>query len=115
MIDAKKINSFLHSNQVPQLYKAKVGEYLRIGLPQVPMTRHTQFVRVDREKQGDIDCFVEEQNTTSGEGSLLPRQIFGRAVHPGQMSIVLSAKNRLSGKNIPGVEPLDIVVEVLGG
>lgn len=112
MIDAKIINSFLHSSQVTQLYKAKVGEYLRIGLPQIPMTRHTQFVRLDKEKRGDVDCFIEEPVSGSGEGSLLPRQIIGKAVHPGKLSIILSAKDRLSGQKISGVEPLDIVVEV---
>lgn len=112
MIDAQKINTLLHSSRVPQLYKARVGESLRIGLPQIPMTRYTEFVQLEKEKWGDLNCFVEERVPNLGEGSLLPRQIFGKAISPGKLHIVLSAKDRLSGQKIPGVEPLDIVVEV---
>jgi hypothetical protein len=112
MIDAQKINTLLHSSQSNQLYKARVGEYIKIVLPRIPMTRYTEFVQLEKEKWGDLNCFVEEQAPDVGEGSLLPRQIFGRAVRPGKLHIVLSAKDILSGQKIPGVEPLNILVEV---
>jgi hypothetical protein len=112
MIDAQKINMLLHSNQAPQLYRARVGEYIRIVLPRIPMTRFTEFVQLEKEKWGDLNCFVEERVPDLGEGSLLPRQILGKAVCPGKVHFVLSATDSLSGMKIPNVEPLDILVEV---
>lgn len=111
-MDAQKINTFLHSDFVPHYYRAKVGDFLEISLPKVPLTRYTEFLRLEKEKKGDLNCFVEEQAPDQGEGSLLPRQISGRTVCPGTLHIVLSAKDALSGERVPNVEPLDIVVEV---
>jgi hypothetical protein len=96
----------------PQKYKIKVGESLTIGLPRIPITRYTEYLKLQKEKQGDLDCFIEELEPELGEGFLLPRQIIGRAVCPGRIHIILSAKDSISGETIPGVEPLDILVEV---
>lgn len=111
-MDANKINFFLHSAHVPNYYKAKAGDYLSISLPKIPLTRYTEFLRMEREQHGDVNCFVEEKSPNIGEGSLLPGRISGHAVCPGKVHFILSAKNRLSGQTVPGVEPLDIVVEV---
>jgi hypothetical protein len=111
-MDAQKINSLLHSEPIPHHYKAKVGERLEISLPRVPLTRHTEFLQVEKEKRGDLDSFVEEPAPEQGEGSLLPRQISGKTLRPGKLHMVFSAKDSISGQEIADVEPLDIIVEV---
>jgi hypothetical protein len=111
-VDAQKINSLLHSEPIPHHYRARVGERLEISLPRVPLTRHTEFLQLEKEKRGDLDSFVEEPAPEQGEGSLVPRQIVGRTLRPGKLHIVLSAKDSVSGEEIAGVEPLDILVEV---
>lgn len=102
----------LHGRPVAQRYTAKAGDYLKIDLPQIPFTRYTEFVRLATEKRGDTYCFAEMEAPDPGEGTLLPRQIIGRAVCPGEMHIVLRAVDSFSGEDIPDVKPLDIVVEV---
>jgi hypothetical protein len=111
-MDAQKINSMLHSEPFPHHYRAKVEERLEISLPRVPLTRHTEFLQVEKVKRGDLNSFVEELVPEQGEGSLLPRWVFGRPLRPGKVHIVLSAKDSISGREIADVEPLDIVVEV---
>ncbi len=111
-MDTQKINDLLHSDFVPDHYTAKVGDSISISLPRIPFTRFTEFLQVEQERQGDLECFIEERVTEQGEGSLLPREISGRTVCPGELHIVLSAKDSLSGERIADVEPLDIVVEV---
>ena len=114
MKDTERINALLHSGNVPSRYTARAGDYLKIELPKVPMTRYTQFVRLDKEKRGDTACFAEAEPPDAGEGTLLPNQIVGRAVCPGRLHIVLRAVDSLSGEEIPDVRPFDIVVEVEG-
>ena len=115
MMDSEKINEMLHSRGVRSRYTARAGDYLRIELPRVPMTRYTEFVRLDKEKRGDTACFAEMEPPDAGEGTLLPTQIVGRAVCPGRLHIVLRAVDSLSGKEIPDVQPFDIVIEIEGG
>jgi hypothetical protein len=76
------------------------------------MTRYTEYVRLAKETRGDTNCFAEIEPPDQGEGSLLPRQIIGRAICPGKFHIILRAVDSLSGQAIPDVKPLDIVVEV---
>jgi hypothetical protein len=111
-MDPEKISALLHAVPLPHYYKAKPGDFVTINLPRLPLTRYTEYLRMDRENWGDLNCFVEETPEPQGEGSLLPRHIRGQAVCPGTIHIVLSARDRLSGQQISGVEPLDIVVEV---
>ena len=112
-MDAERINILFHSVQLPDHYTAKIGESIIITLPRIPLTRYTEFLQVEWEKRGDTDCFIEEASSNQGEGSLLPRQIYGRAACQGKLHIVLNAKNRISGEMVPGVKPLDILVEVI--
>lgn len=114
MADSEMINAMLHSVAVPHLYTAKAGDYLKIELPKVPLTRYTEFVRLDKEKRGDMGCFAEMEPPDTGEGTLLPHQIVGRAICPGTLHIVLRAVDIFSGAEIPDVKPLDIVVEIEG-
>jgi hypothetical protein len=102
----------LHSEPIPHHYRGKVGERLVISLPRVSLTRYTEFLQVEKEKRGDLNSFVEELVSEQGEGSLLPRWVFGRTLRPGKVHIVLSAKDSISRQKIADVEPLDIVVEV---
>jgi len=44
MSEAEILNELLYSNGIKQTYTAKSGETLRIELPQIPITRQTQFV-----------------------------------------------------------------------
>lgn len=112
-MDSDKINSFLHSGQVPQHYVVKTGEVLEIILPKIPLTRHTEFLLLEGEKFGDIDSFLEMTPTPQqGEGTILLNKIKGRAIHPGKVHFVWRAKDSLSGEEIPDVQPLHIVVEV---
>jgi hypothetical protein len=110
-MDAQIINDLLHSGSIVKHYKAKVGDALRISLPGIPLTKYTQFLRLEKTLEGDQRCFVEEPQP-SQEGVLFPRQMLGRAACPGTVRIIWQAVNRLSGEAIPGVKPLEIVVEV---
>ena len=112
MPDYQKIDAMLHSSALPRRYRAKTGEFLTINLPRIPLTRYTEFVRLDKKTFGDIGCFIETDAPDQEEGSLLPRQIAGQARCPGEFHILLRAVNSLSGEEIPNVRPLDIVVEV---
>ena len=112
MQDYQKINAMLHSNALPLRYKAKPGQFLTIDLPRIPLTRYTEFVRLDKQTFGDVGCFVESEPPDQEEGSLLPRQIAGQARCPGEFHILLRAVDSLSGEEIPNVPPLDIVVQV---
>jgi hypothetical protein len=114
MSNSEMINAMLHSVAVPHLYTARAGDYVKIELPKVPLTRYTEFVRLDTEKSGDTGCFAELEPPDAGEGTLLPQQIVGRAICPGRLHIVLRAVDIFSGAEIPDVTPLDIVVEVKG-
>jgi hypothetical protein len=115
MANAAKINALLHSAPVAQSYRAKAGDYLDIELPQIPLTRYTEFVQLKAERRGDIGSFAEVESPEEGEGTLLPRRITVRAVRPGRMQIVLRAVDALSGEDLPDVEPLDIEVEAHEG
>ncbi|HEX3186952.1 MAG TPA: hypothetical protein VHQ94_19295 [Pyrinomonadaceae bacterium] len=112
MTDSKKINAMLQASPFPRRYIAQAGQYLKIDLPKLPLTRYTEFVRLHKETFGDTNCFVELDSPDEGEGSLLPRQIRGRAICPGKFHILLRAVDSLSGQQIPNVSPIDIVVEV---
>lgn len=110
-MDAQFINDLLHSDSFVRHYRVKAGDALRIRLPSIPLTAYTQYLKLEKEVEGDLNCFVEEAEP-SQEGVLIPHQIAGRAVCPGEVRISLCAVNRLSGEKIPGVKPLEIIVEI---
>jgi hypothetical protein len=110
--DSQVINKLLHSGSIRRHYKAKTGDVFGIELPRVPFTRSTEYLRLEREISGSRDCIVEEATPDPGEGAMLPRQIFARALCPGKAMIVLRAVDSLSGQEIPDVEPFRIEVEV---
>lgn len=111
-MDTHKINALLHASHVPHHYSARVGDRLAISLPRIPLTRYTEFLRLEPEKQGDLNCFAEEPAPDLGEGVLLPHYIVGKAIRPGKLHIVLHATDSLSGERLCGVEPLDIAIEI---
>jgi hypothetical protein len=108
---AQLINDLLHPGHLLTHYKVKAGDALRIQLPSIPLTQYTQFLDLEKTVEGDLGCFVEEPEP-SQEGIVFPSQILGRAVRPGEIRIILQATDRLSGESIPGVKPLEIVIEV---
>ncbi len=112
MSEDKTINELLHSNPVKQNYTAKSGQTLRIELPRIPMTRQTQFVGLKRETHGDVNSFVETLGKDAGEGIIAPSEIRGKAVHSGTVNFTLKAIDRISGEEIPDVEPLNITVNI---
>ncbi len=112
MNEAEKINELLHSKPVKQNYTAKSGQTLRIELPRIPMTRHTQFVGLKRETHGDVNSFVETSGENAGEGIIAPAEIHGTAVHSGTINFTLTAIDRISGEEIPDVKPLNITVNI---
>jgi hypothetical protein len=111
-MDSQAINKLLHSGSIRQHYKARPGDVFGIELPRVPFTRSTEFLRLEKEISGNPDCIVEEATPDPGEGAILPRQIFARALRTGKAVIVLRAIDSLSGQEIPDVEPFRIEVEV---
>jgi len=113
-MDSQVINKLLHTGSIRRHYKARPGDVFGIELPRVPFTRSTEFLRLEKEISGTQDCIVEEASPDTGEGAILPRQIFARALRPGKALIVLRAIDSLSGEEIPDVEPFRIEVEVEG-
>jgi hypothetical protein len=111
-MDANKINSFLHSEPIPQHITLKVGEVFHIKLPNVPMTRYTEFLQFKKTKFGDVDCIQENLSSDRGEGTILPQFISVMAIYPGRVQLVLRAMDSLSKEEIPDVKPLEIVIEV---
>ena len=112
MSEAEILNELLHSNGIKQTYTAKSGETLRIKLPKIPNTRQTQFVGLKRETHGDVNSFVETTGENVGEGVMTPVEIRGKAVQSGTVNFILKAVDRISGKEIPDVEPLNITVNI---
>ena len=112
MNEAEIINKLLHSDLIKQTYTAKSGQILRIELPKIPMTRHTQFVGLKRETHGDVNSFVETPRENAGEGIIAPVEIRGKAVHSGTVNFTLTAIDRISGEDIPDVKPLNITVNI---
>src|SRR2546423_7315880 len=110
-MDAQFINDLLHTGEIVSHYKVKVGDALRIRLPGIPLTQYTQFLKLEKRLAGDLNCLAEEPEL-SQEGILLPRQMNIRALCPGEVRISLQAVHRLTGEATPGVQPLEIVVEV---
>lgn len=111
-MNSEKISELLHNQAVRQHYKAQPGDEFAIELPQVPLTRHTEFLTLAREITGNQNCVIHEAAPSATEGHLQPSRLMARAVRPGTAHIVLRAINSLSGEEIPDVEPLDIMVEV---
>lgn len=112
--ESDKINELLHNDSIEQNYTARSGETLRIQLPRIPMLRETQFLKLKRETRGDVESFVETSGMESGEGVIAPTEIYGTAVSPGTVNIILKAVDRISGEEMPDVEPLRITVNVKG-
>ena len=110
-MDSQFINEMFHGESIVKHYRAKVGDALTIQFPSVPLTYATQYLKLARTTEGDLNCFVEEA-TDSLEGMLFPTQILGRADCPGEIRIKLEAVDRLSDEKIPGVEPLEIVIRI---
>jgi len=77
------------------------------------LKREHRIVRLDKETFGDTNCFVELDSPDEGEGSLLPRQIRGRAICPGKFHILLRAVDSLSGQQIPNVSPIDLISKMI--
>src|SRR5689334_3083204 len=111
MMDEQMLNGLLHSAHFIKHYQVKAGDDLRIQLPSIPLTKYTEFLNLEKSLAGDLHCFVEAPEP-SQDGVLLPREVRGKAVCPGEIRIILQAVNRLSGEKIPGVQPLEIVIKV---
>lgn len=112
MKESEKINKILHSEAIKQNYTAKSGETLLIELPKIPMTRHTQFVELRTETHGDVDSFEETSGKETGEGTIAPSEIRGKAIQSGTVNFTLRAVDRISGEEIPDVEPLNITLNI---
>ncbi|MBM3225348.1 MAG: hypothetical protein FJZ47_16310 [Candidatus Tectomicrobia bacterium] len=111
-MDTHKINAMLQTSLMPHHCTAKVGDRLHIRLPHIPMTRYTEFLCFEPEKQGDIDCFAEEPPAEEGEGLLLPSEIVGRALRPGRLHIIVNASDSSSGARVSEIEPFSIVIDI---
>jgi hypothetical protein len=113
-MDAQLINDLFDSGNIARCYKVKVGDSVRIRLPDIPLTKYTQFLKVEKTIDGDVECFVEEPEPSqaSQEGMLLPRHIVCQAICCGTIRIVLQAANRLTGEPIAGARPFEITIEV---
>lgn len=96
---------------VKRSYQAKVGQRLTIRLPEIPLTRDTEFLRLEQTAYGDLDCFLEDRDD-EGEGTIYPTSITGVAVSTGEKHFVIQACDSLTGEEIPGVQPLDISIKV---
>ena len=109
-MDSKKINELLQQVKTRQ-YKVKVGESLSIELPKIAMTADTGFLKLVTENDGS-DCVTDEVENDAGEGNLQPREIKGIARKAGKRRYKIRAIDVLSQKEIKGVAPLDIELEV---
>lgn len=112
MSEAELLNKLLHVGSIKRTYIIKSGENLRIDLPEIPITRDTQFVTLKKEKHGDVNSFLEVSGEHEGEGLLSPSRIYGKAVHSGKIEFTVKAIDRISGEEIPNVEPLNITVDI---
>lgn len=112
MKESEHLNKILHSEKIKKTYTAKSGENLSIELPQVPLTRYTQFVELRKETHGDVDSFRETSKRETGEGTLVPTEIRGKAIQSGTVNFTLKAVDRISGEEIPDVEPLNITLNI---
>jgi len=112
MKESEKLNEILHSEPVKKKYTAKSGENLSIELPQIPMTRYTQFIKLKKETHGDVDSFKESSGNEIGEGTISPSEIRGKAVQSGTVNFTLTAVDRISGEEIPDVEPINITLNI---
>lgn len=112
MKESEQINKILHSEKIKKTYTAKSGENLSIELPKVPMTRYTQFVGLRKETYGDVDSFKEMSGKETGEGTLAPTEIRGKAIQSGTVNFTLRAVDRISGEEIPDVEPFNITLNI---
>ena len=109
-MDSKKINELLQQVKTRQ-YKVKVGESFSIELPKIAMTENTEFLQLVTETEGG-DCLTEEVQNDAGEGNLQPREIKGIGRKVGKIRYKILAVDALSQKEIEGVAPLDIDLEV---
>ena len=112
MKESEQINKILHSENVKQNYTAKSGETLLIELPKIPITRYTQFVELRKETHGDVNSFKEMSRNEAGEGTISPSEIRGKAIQSGTVNFTLKAVDRISGEEIPDVEPLNITLNI---
>ena len=110
--EINEINSLLKSTPVNRNYKVKVGETVKIDLPSIPLTGATEFLQLEQEIQGDQESLLTEAVPFEGEGYLYPRQVISRAVCPGKVNIVVKAVDSLSGEEIPGVDRVNIEVDI---
>ena len=102
------IQSLLHAPSVPHRYETRAGEWLTIKLPRVPLTRHTEYLRVEMDAEG-----AELQTPdTSLEGSVLPRTIEVRPIAPGEAKVVFRAIDSRTRLPIADVDPLEITLHV---
>lgn len=95
-----------------QQYSVAVGETVSIDLPQIPLTGKSEYWQINQEVRGDQSCFVESASYSEQEGVLSPNQIYGQAVCPGELHIILRVVDSTSGEEIPDVKPLDIFIDI---
>ena len=95
-----------------QQYSVAVGETVTIDLPQIPLTGESEYWQINKEVRGAQRCFVEDASPSEQEGVLSPNQIYGQAVCPGELHIILRVVDFTSGKEIPDVKPLDIFIDI---
>lgn len=113
-MDTEKINEILHRDKIQHHYHIPVGDGVVVVGPRVPMTRYTEFVSVEPEKAGDVENFrVDKSSWSDEEGLLSPQEINVQSIGPGTLRINFVAKDSLTGKTIPGVEPVGITIEAL--
>lgn len=111
MVDPGKLNRMLRARPVPERLNVHVGDELDIALPRVPLTAETEFVELvaTLEGAGAIDV---RDGAAVFEGASLPRHVHALAIHPGRSVISVHAIDPFSRKEIDGVEPVRIVIDV---
>ena len=111
-MDTAKINEMLHRDNIQQRYCIHVGNNIVVIGPRIPMTRYTEFVSVEPEKQGDINSFhVYTTTSNEGEGHLALQNVGVQSVGPGTLHLSFVAKDSLTGEAIEGVEPVNVTIE----
>ena len=110
--EIKEINTLLKSTAVKRNYTVKVGETFKIDLPSIPLTGATEFLQLKQEIQGDQESLLAEVVPSEGEGYLSPRKLISKAVCPGKVNVVVKAVDSLSGEEIPGIDRVNIEVDI---
>ena len=102
----------LHRDKIPDHYNVHVGNRIIIRPPRLPMTRYTQFVSLEPQREGDIANFhIYPMSSPQEEGLVSPQGIEVQCIRPGVLHVNFVAKDILTGEVIPGVEPVGITVE----